>query len=1111
MGMGRPTARLVALVMMTAGLLVTTDGAATAHIEMNDYVVLPQTGHGDVVRLPGTPVLAIAGGDDSPVALVDVAERTVRTVPGTEGVRTLDLDQDGSHLHGVSRSPDEVVEIAVGSGDVTRRWPITDACNLMDVVMRGGSLWVSQGCGTGEIRRLDPSTGALSPTTADGETLAGTTGSPDFYALDPSTAGTLKKWTVTANGLAQLDSGSAAGIFGDLHLSEDGGTLFVRDERGFGASGSTYFWDSADLTASVPSWPSNLVPTWSDGIHVGLAMPSGELAGLATQDTRSVVNSFLPAEGLALFSADDVRLVGDVLAVTGQVGPEKRLYVVADPLLEAPEVTLDVPWGRTGLDTPTPVNGTMRRGGAPVPGQELQLVQLSPTRRDLGTVVTDAEGNWSTEWRPDQVGNAVLEVRYVGERDSVARERLAVVQDYYRIDATGPTEVKGGDPIAVTFRATHNGRPMEGLELNLERHRLVPYRWEREETSTELTDARGEVTMGVTAGAVDRYDFVASTVFPDGVGWREAHQVDVERTPTILTQTLPPRTAVPGDPVPLSLILTTAEGQPLAGQQVRFGIDPMFGSHPTRWMTATTDDEGRATVVDSATEEGLYYIEYIFDGTVEYDDDGVGYDSLRRARTPTTLSVEGNATGEVGVPITLQGTLAPSEGPVELTLRDHYTGEITTTTTDAAGSWSAQVTPTLPGPNSWLVSFAGTSRLAPTSRGFSMNTPRATSTIEDLTITNARYFMQYGLRGRLVGPEPGVVPLSISWDGGDPRRIYTADDGTFNTWGPSPTPGAHVVKVSYSGDHRHAPTEQELQVDVAKGYQDLWLEGPSMAPVGKSFEVVGHIRYFDGRSTELTVTSPDGAVTKVPIRARYPGFRFQLEAPKTPGEATWEIEIPGTETFEADAAAFTTYVAEPHDVEFIGGGTWHEPGDNASVLIRVPGSSSPEASIQVVDAAGSSLWSWTGTIPDEGLIYPTTLHDAQRVRVTVLEDGEHHTTTATYFFRLLPRLSTRLTGSLDRVGKYAVYGIRQDPGVATVQEPFFRRYADRCMRHIFQKLTPRGWETVRYPCAEADEPRLVSTLDWPRRSGARYRVKHRFYGDNWYLSTQGPWHYFRFR
>jgi hypothetical protein len=1098
--MNRLIGRVAMGAMFAAGTLVTLDAPASAHVEIDDYVVLPQTGHGDVVRLPGTSVLAISGGDDDPVVMVDVAQRTVREVPGTVGVRTLDLDQDGSHLHGVSHTPDEVVEIDVGSGQVTHRWPTPGICQAWDATMRGGSLWVSDGCGSQNLWQLDPATGALSTTGATGTSLVGAPGSPYVYSLSRSGFGELKKWEAMPGGLIERDGGSARDNYGSLRISDDGSTLFVQDPSPTG----TRIWDAADLSADSKWWAFAYM-TWSDGVHAGVGFPADGVAGLANQADQSVVNTFLPTGQSPVMGTDDVRLVDDVLAVTGRVDQEKRLYIVADPLLGEPQLTLDIPWGLTGIDTPTPVTGTVRREGAPVAGQELQLLQISPTRRDLGTVVTDAQGEWSTEWRPDQVGAATLEVRYDGERDSVARKAVAVWEDYYRLDSTGPREVQGGDPIAVTFRATHNGQPVEGIELGLARHRLALNQWRLEEATTQMTDAAGEVKMGVTAGAADRYDFVATHTFPDGNGkWEVHHSLAVRRTPTILTADQPPD-AVPGDPVPLSITLTTAEGQPLAGQEIRFEVVRTGDNFPTS-LTATTDDAGRATAVDRSEAEAFYVVRYYYEGTAELDDDVSGGLGFRRTRIPTTMVVTGDTTGEIGQTTTLHGSVTPTEGPVEVTLTDKDTGTVTTTTTDASGDWSADVTPTLPGPNLWRASFAGNVRLAPSQQTFEVGTPLAATSIEDLTITDLRYGEPYVLTGTFIG-RPGRVRLHVSWDDSSGQEVVTAEDGTFVFRGIAPGAGPHVVRVGYGGDFRQAPTQQELAVDVAKADQGLTLSGPpSLAPTA-GFTLIGHLNYSSKRSVELTVTGPDG-VSQVPISINDNYFfTVDLRAPDTPGQdAQWTVTIPGDANHEADTATFTTHVLAQHSVEFTPGEDPYVIGREASLLIQVPGTTSPSASIRVDDPQGKTLWSWTGTVPADGLEYRSTLHTAQEVEVSVAADAGHLFTRAVYVIR--PRLSmtTRLAGNYTQVGKYAVYEVRQEPRVVTLTEPY-----PGCVSHVFQKLTPRGWETTRGWCARRYKPRFVTTVDWRREAGERYRVSHLYKADEWYRRTEGAWHYFRFR
>lgn len=1092
--------------------LVASQNPAAANVEIDDYVVLPQTGHGDVVRLPGTSILAISGEADDPVVMVDVAQRTVRVVPGTEGVTTLELDQDGSALHGVDPTTAEVVEIDVASREVTDRWAVPGLCRLSDAVMRGGAVWVSDLCGSERIWRLDPDSGAVSGTDATGTSLVGAPHSPYVYSLRSGTAGVVFTWEASPSGLVKRDAGSASNIDGRLRISDDGGTLFVRQTWPFRAA-ETRVWDAADLSLASERWDGAQV-TWSDGVHAGVSMPQGGgVAGVVTLPDRAMVNTFLPAGEETYISTDDVRLVDDVLAVTVQVAQQKRLYVVADPLVGEPQMTLDIPWGLTGVDTPTPVTGTVRRDGAPVSGQELQLVQLSPTRRDLGTVVTDDEGEWSTTWRPDQVGSAVLEVRYDGERDAVARTAVAVWEDYYRLDSTGPTEVQGGDPIAVTFRATHNGRPVEGIELELARHRLALFRWEMEETTTQVTDAQGEVTVGTTAGAADRYDFVATHTFPDGNGeWEVHHSLAVLRTATVVTAEQP-QDAVPGDPVPLSLTLTTSGGEPLADQEVRFEIDPdSVAGGPTYTLTATTDEAGRASVVDHSETEGLFRVDYHFDGTAELDDAQYWNSSFRRTRIPTTMTVTGDGAGEVGRPTIVQGTVSPAEGPVQVTLTDVYTDSVTTTTTDASGAWSAEVTPTLPGPNRWRASFPGNVRLAPSQDTFEMTTPLAPTSIEDLEVTGATYDALYTLTGTFSG-RPGLTRLSLAWDDGAIRHVITRDDGTF-TWSERMpvAAGPHVIRVAYEGDLRHAATEQELPVDVAKGDQGLVLGGPSSVYPDAAFRITGTINYYATRSTELTVTGPDGAVTQVPITMNDQSrtFGIDVRAPDTPGgDAGWTVTIPGDANHEADTATFTARVKEPHTVTFTPGEQPYRIGREASLLIQVPGTSSPQASVRVIDRAGHEVWAWSGPVPPDGLTYQATMTTPQRVFVSVAGDTEHSRTDVSYYMRPELSMSTRMSRPLRVVGRYSVYGIRQEPRVVTVSNDDYSYPA--CVRHVFERLTASGWERFRTRCAARASARFISTVGWRPTAGARYRVSHLYKDDPWVRRVEGSWHYFRFR
>ncbi|HKO84056.1 MAG TPA: hypothetical protein VJ140_05730, partial [Actinomycetota bacterium] len=319
--------------------------------------------------------------------------------------------------------------------------------------------------------------------------------------------------------------------------------------------------------------------------------------------------------------------------------------------------------------------------------------------------------------------------------------------------------------------------------------------------------------------------------------------------------------------------------------------------------------------------------------------------------------------------------------------------------------------------------------------------------------------------------------------------------------------GPHAIKVAYNGDFRQSPTQQVLDVEVAKGDQGLQLTGPADVSAGAAFHLSGHINYFATRSTAATVTGPDGAVTQVPISMDGTmNFGLDVRAPDTAAQgAQWTVTIPGDANHEADSATFTTNVKGPHSVAFTPGTEPYVIGQEASLRIQVPGTSSPSASIRVSDPLGRTVWTWTGTIPEEGLDYRSTLPTAQQVDVSVAADAGHLFTQASYAIRPKLSMTTRLAGTYAQVGKYAVYDSSQEPRVVTRPEPY-----PGCVRHVFQELTPRGWETTRAWCASRRKPRFVTRVDWRHEAGERYRVSHLFKADQWYLRTEGEWHYFRF-
>jgi 5-hydroxyisourate hydrolase-like protein (transthyretin family) len=1118
--MDRRTARLPVLAMLVTSLVVAATPPSDAHVEIADFVVLPQTGDGDVVRLPGTDVLAVAGGDDSPVVLVDLTTRTVRAIADSVGVRTLDLDEDAAHLYGVSLTPDEVVEIDIASEAVTRRWSVPSSaefCQLGDVVARGGQLWLGDVCGSHLLHRLDPETGDLTLAHAGlaATSVVGIPGSSRFYTYAPTGDPVLSALDVSGGGLVvraqQLYGRPEA--YSSLRLSDDGSMLFVSDDSFPFHGATTVAWDVTSVwdTGNFPyqeQWPATLGATWSDGLHVGGKVRNQPVGALFQRSDQAVINTFLPA-GAAYVGVSDLRLVDGVAALTGWVQGQKRLYVIADPLASEPALTIDVPWGWTGVNTPTPVQGTLREDGAPVPGQSLELTQVSPTQRDLGTVVTDDQGRWSAQWVPDQVGEAMLEVRLASTHDSVDRTSVEVAADYYRIDGRGPTEVGAGGPVTVTFTATHNGQPMPGVTIDVSRHHLANGGWELEEAKSLVTDAEGVVTTGTTAGAVDRYDFVATSPAPELDGWDVHTSLAVRRTATVLTTEDPP-SAPPGDPVALSLRLTTGDGQPLPGQQVQFGVvyDSQFGS--PLLLTATTDEDGRATVYDTSDQEGRYDVSFSFPGTVELDDAGYGYRMFERTRIPTSVTATGPETGEMGVGATVSGTVAPAEGPVEVKLTDVYTGQVTATTTDDAGAWTAEVTPTLHGPNRWAVSFPGTWRFAPSQTSYALATPKTVTSVVDLAVTGSIARHPYQLTGRLTGLS-GPTLIRYGWDGEDAdHSLYTNADGTFWVQNQIPGPaGARVVHVKFAGGFRTLASEAEIAVQVSRASRQLSLSAPTWVDPGQPFVVSGAVDYTSGQPAALTVVDPNGTTLAVPVTfTSSDHFHITLQAPDLPGssQVEWKITYPQDDTYEAATATLGAVVKEPQTIEFVADRTSYVIGDNVSVLMRVPNSLSPATRVTAIDPEGRLLWAWTGPMSQQGFTYRSTLASAQRLRVSVAADATHHATTAYYVIRPRPRLGTVLRSGVARVDQYVVFG--HDGGqVVTTAHP-----ALPCVRHVVQEHEPDGWRTIRDVCAPVSGTRSVSTVAWGRaRVGVHYRVKPVFLGNYWYHRSSGGWLYFRFR
>jgi hypothetical protein len=804
------------------GLAALPSAPAAADLEMIDPIVLPHQrnpevpgdGDGDVVRLPGTRTLVVAGGDDNPVVVVVLSARSVTEVPGTTGVRTLDLDEDGRLLHGTTFWTHEVVEIDPWADElddphVTRRWTISEPCMPTDAVMRGGAIWLAGGCTTAqEIRRLDPTSGAVTVPDADlrADSIVGEPHGPGLYLLEDGSWARLTRAVADAGSLSVAASEDGFSADPDpLMISEDGGTLFVPED-----DGTVPTFDAATL-ARTETWTGMDAPRWADPDVVGGSVPGTWQPLVMRRDDLSEVNRFLPDDASQV-TTSDVRLVEGGLVAIVWVGGEKRVYVVDEPLMPEPTLELELPWGgATGIGTPTPVTGSFRwNGEPPVEPMELALAEVQPTRREVSPVTTDANGDWSATWVPDTVGWHVLEIRYAGTRDSVARVRAYVEEVYQRVDLTAPTSVDGGEVVPVTVSATENGLPLPGVEVTLNRWSWTTSNFHFPEViGTLVTDEQGLATFEAPPGAVDGWFFGASWILPNGARGESDDRelsVAVDRQDTVVTVGEVPETAVPGDPVDIPVRLTTAAGEPLAGQQLRIGLANY------QWATVTTDDDGRATYVDNTTTEGWTRVDVVFAGTLTLDDSFEDTHTITRRRIADVLTISGPTTGEVGTPTGFLGSVAEADGPLELTL-DTGDGSPEQILTDAEGSWTAQVVPPLHGPNWITVSFAGNTRLAPDRVSHLMTTPRATPVITIDPVT-----AQVGSPLDVTGRIDGLLyrsPVHVSLDGGEPVERWTDGDLWFYTLEPLTEPGPLEVTFAYGGDERHEPATETVVVEVA--------------------------------------------------------------------------------------------------------------------------------------------------------------------------------------------------------------------------------------------------------------------------------------------------------
>lgn len=665
------------------------------------------------------------------------------------------------------------------------------------------------------------------------------------------------------------------------------------------------------------------------------------------------------------------------------------------------------------------------------------------------------------------------------------------------LEISGPTSVAGGDAFTVTFTVTDGAQPVQGAMLDVERYRYADHEtWDHLDSTTLLTtDEAGHATIEMTAGAVDSYRFET---------WGTTHTVAVSRQPTTLTPDALPERVLPGAAVPVSAALMH-DGAPLTGRTVTFAVRTPSRTYE---VSGATNADGRATVVLDDDEVGSYTVRVSWAGTTTLDD-AVASASLYRGPDPSTLTVSGPEQGEAHVPVTITGSLSPAYGGEVIRVqRGWNSNDVIEVATDDDGSWSAEVDP-YAGYNWWTASFAGNDLVQPASATYTLEIPPLETAFEDVSLADPRAGDSYRLTGRLT-PQEGQVPVSLTWDGGEPREFYTAGDGSFDIVDTAPaTAGQHTLRLEFEGDDRGLPASAEYDVLVGKGHPGFHVSVEPNPDPGKAFLAEGQLDYQSTQSTHVVVTDPAGERSRVPVRIEDSHqFNIPLRAPDTPGtNATWKIRFPGDADHLAQAVELTALVRSPFEVRIrepegpatVGGDLW--------LGVRMSGAD-PDYRVVARRPDGSTAWEREGTHYSlDELTIREPIDSALEIAVTVAEDDYHHRTRKTYLVRPFRALTTRLGGQHTDDGGVAVYASSAEPRITSVATP-----APGCVTQHVQVRAAGRWRTVTDDCVRVGRRDVAATTfdrDADRRTS--YRVRSEVRASEWYRATTSPWEHFRFR
>lgn len=378
---------------------------------------------------------------------------------------------------------------------------------------------------------------------------------------------------------------------------------------------------------------------------------------------------------------------------------------------------------------------------------------------------------------------------------------------YPVLTLNGPASVAPGTQIMVSGTLVRSdGEPYQNAHLAPTYRCALPEPGPYIGVGDVETDASGAFSFAVTAGACDRYEFVAGFHDPVASWWAwDGLEVGVERTvPTLDVVT--PADALTVEDVPVDITLLDSEGEPVAGAAVV--VDRVVWDQNEKSWTVTTDDYGKARIVDSLTTVNHYEYSARYAGSADYAPATGESEPMWVSRRPTSITFDGPDTGVIDQPIPVTGKVTGPPLPAEVTIT--AAGFSKTVSTDSDGNFATAVTTELGAPGvGFIASYAGDLMYENSLAIIEVSVPKLATSFGPVTSEPVPAGQPAVIVGTIDVDKPvevAIVSNSV------PAWNYTATtdgDGDFTVQVP-PTlswtfVGAEEWTVSFGGTDRYLP------------------------------------------------------------------------------------------------------------------------------------------------------------------------------------------------------------------------------------------------------------------------------------------------------------------